>query len=121
MVWDYDGAVVHGADASAARSARAATPGPIAAAAFGFPALLTQGIILPEDHSPCQLGTVALLFLGAMASAESIPPRLDGEQTMDTPPQALPLAERLLLGSRGVMGQDWRHRLFFQVFPRGHG
>jgi hypothetical protein len=35
----------------------------------------------------------ALLSMGDMDSAESVPPRLDGEETMDTPPQALPLAE----------------------------
>src|ERR1043166_1109958 len=41
--------------------------------------------------------------MGDMDSAESILPRLDGEQTIDTPPQALPLAENVRhFRTRGV-------------------
>jgi hypothetical protein len=31
------------------------------------------------------------------------------------------LSARLIVDSRGVLGQDWRNRLFVRAFPRGHG
>jgi hypothetical protein len=47
----------------------------------------------PQGYGPCQRAMVVFCSMAQRASTERCPPPWDGEQMMDTPPEALPIEE----------------------------